>query len=73
MGKRQQKMVFDNQKNCPKCQSPKMRAWDELTDDEKFLVERLPGSADFTAEERKKHRFCTRCWFENWGNMPQNA
>lgn len=41
-----------------------MKSADELSDDEKMLVERLPGSAEFTTAERKKHRFCTRCWFE---------
>ena len=41
-----------------------MKSWDELTDDQKFLVERLPLSADFSIAERKKHRFCTRCFFE---------
>lgn len=50
-----------------------MVSWDELNEEEKFLAGKLPGSADFTAEERKKHRFCTRCWFEDWGVSPQNA
>ena len=57
-------MVHLSEKTCPKCGSMKMKAWTELTDDEKFLVERLPMSAEYTPEERKKHRFCTRCWFE---------
>ena len=42
-----------------------MKSWDELTGDERLLAERLPLSAEFTLGERKKHRFCTRCWFEN--------
>ena len=41
-----------------------MKTWAELTDDEKLLVKSLPMSAEFTLAERKKHRFCTRCWFE---------
>lgn len=41
-----------------------MKRWPELTDDEKMLVKSLPLSADFNLTERKKHRFCTRCWFE---------
>jgi hypothetical protein len=57
-------MDANSQKNCPKCQARAMKAWMELTGEQKFLVERLPGSADFTAGEREKHRFCTRCWFE---------
>lgn len=42
-----------------------MRLWEDLTDDENFVAKRLPASAEFTLEERKKHRFCTRCWFED--------
>ena len=50
---------------CPKCQVPKMKNWEELTDEQKMLVERLPLSADYRLAARKKHRFCTRCWFED--------
>jgi len=42
----------------------KMKSWAELTADEQFLAERLPAWAEFSKEEREKHRFCTRCWFE---------
>ena len=52
------------QKSCPQCGSPKMKSWDELNDEQKFLVERLALSGEFTLAERKKHRFCTRCFFE---------
>ncbi|HEX3100351.1 MAG TPA: hypothetical protein VHQ01_01090 [Pyrinomonadaceae bacterium] len=41
-----------------------MKDWEDLTDEQKMLVERLPGSAEFARDVRKKHRFCTRCWFE---------
>ena len=51
-------------KICPKCGSLNIRTWTELTDEQKFLVERLPMSAEYPLEARKKHRFCTRCWFE---------
>jgi len=66
-------MEANSQIICPKCQSPAMKAWTELTGEQKFLVERLPGSADFTADEREKHRFCTRCWFEDPDNYPVSA
>lgn len=46
---------------CPKCEYPRMKSWDELTGDEKFIAERLPKSAEYTLEERKKHLFCPRC------------
>ena len=45
-----------------------MKGWIDLTDDEKMLVQSLPMSAEFKLEERKKHRFCTRCWFEETEN-----
>jgi hypothetical protein len=57
-------MIHSREKTCPRCLSRKMKSWAELNDEEKMLVERLPLSADYTPAERKKHRFCTRCWFE---------
>ncbi|HXG82680.1 MAG TPA: hypothetical protein VNI84_01515 [Pyrinomonadaceae bacterium] len=57
----------DFQENmCPKCHCPKMKSWQDLTNEQKFLVERLPMNVDFSLEERKKHRFCERCWFEEF-------
>ncbi len=53
------------EKMCPKCHHPKMKTWAELTDEQKFLAERLPSSAEFSRKQRKKHRFCERCWFED--------
>jgi len=55
---------LDNEKNCPRCGATKMKSWRELSDEQKFLVERLPLNTDFSPEQRKKHRFCERCWFE---------
>jgi hypothetical protein len=53
---------------CPRCEAALLKDWDELTDEQKFLVERLPASADFPPEQRKKHRYCERCWFEETEN-----
>lgn len=53
-----------NEKTCPRCGAAKMKSWDDLSDDQKFLAERLPASAEFTREKRKKHRFCERCFYE---------
>ena len=52
------------EKICPRCAAPKMKDWKDLTDEQKFLIERLPLNTDFTSEVRKKHRFCVRCFFE---------
>jgi ribosomal protein S27AE len=57
-------MVQIHENTCPRCDSLRMKTWDELTPDERFLAERLPMSADYTHDERKKHRFCVRCWYE---------
>jgi len=57
-------MIHEREKICPRCDAHKMKAWAELSDEQKMLVERLPLSAEFTLSQRKKHRFCTRCWFE---------
>ncbi|CAN5645591.1 hypothetical protein BH24ACI1_BH24ACI1_16180 [soil metagenome] len=51
-------------KMCPRCHFPQMKLWEELTNEEKFLAERLPLSKDFSLRERKRHCFCPRCWFE---------
>ena len=53
-----------DEKTCPRCGAPKMKSWRELSDEQKFLVERLPLNTEFTLEQRKKHHFCERCWFE---------
>lgn len=55
---------LDNNNLCPKCFAPKMKDWNELTDEQKFLVERLPLSADYSLAQRKKHRFCVQCFYE---------
>lgn len=51
-------------KICPHSGARKMKKWGELTDEQKFLVERLPLNTDFSPQDRKKHRFCVQCWFE---------
>jgi len=50
-----------------------MRRWPDLTDDEKMLAERLPASAEYTPKERKKHRICIRCWYEDDGRHEVTA
>jgi hypothetical protein len=50
--------------DCPKCGSGRIKDWRELTADEKMIISRLPAARAFTPAERKRHRYCTRCWFE---------
>ncbi|MBA3633392.1 MAG: hypothetical protein H0W58_11400 [Acidobacteria bacterium] len=61
------------EKSCPQCSLPKLKTWEELTDEQKFLVERLPLNTGFTLEERKKHLFCPRCWFEKISDENQSC
>ena len=59
---------------CPKCGEEQLRTWDELKDDEREVVRRLPGSADYGTEERKSmHRWCTRCWHEETGGKEDSV
>jgi len=48
---------------CLRCDKPGLKTWDELNDEEREVVKRLPS--DYSLEERKQlHRWCTRCWNE---------
>lgn len=50
-----------------------MKSWDQLMDEEVMLAERLPMSSEYTLRERKKHRFCTKCWHEEAGKFVEIA
>ena len=56
---------------CPQCSYHRLRAYHELTDAEKLLANCQPASAEFTLAERKKHRFCTRCWHEEFARATE--
>ena len=59
---------------CPRCGEGTLKAWYELSEEEREVALRLPASADFTAAERAaRHLFCTRCWYEEHGATPRNA
>jgi hypothetical protein len=55
---------YENNRICPNCQKRQLKHWNELTADEQFTAERMPMSAEFSAEERKRHLFCPNCWYE---------
>lgn len=62
---------FEQNNVCRRCGNHIIRRWDDLSADEKFIIERL-----FPAElppESKKHRFCTRCWYEDTGRDEKTA
>lgn len=59
---------------CPRCAEGPLKAWYELSEEEREMAARLPASADFTQAERAaRHLFCTRCWFEETSGAPRNA
>lgn len=47
---------------CPKCDYKKLKTWDELSEDEKIIIK--VKHSNYPLEQRKKHRFCVRCGFE---------
>lgn len=54
-----------NSQRCSKCHEGALHKWDELNEEEREVVTRLPGSTDYDPVERKAlHRWCTRCWYE---------
>ena len=65
--------ITEHMNACPRCGLPMMKHWDELTDDERFIVDRLESSVDTTRRQRRKHRYCTRCWFEDRGGRESIA
>jgi hypothetical protein len=59
---------------CPRCGEGPLKAWYELSEEERELALRLPASADFTQPERaSRHLFCTRCWYEEVTSPPRDA
>ena len=60
-----------NTNRCPRCDQGHLRTWDDLTPDEREVIRRLPG--DYTIEERQRHLWCTRCWYEATPDSLHNA
>ena len=57
---------------CPRCHEEALRTWDELSDEEREVVKRLPAAAEYRAAERQAmHQWCTRCWHESTGDQPR--
>jgi hypothetical protein len=56
---------METSNQCPRCGAGRLRGWHELNEDECEMVKRLPASADYSLAERQaRHRWCTRCWYE---------
>jgi ribosomal protein S27AE len=66
-------MDNQNSNQCPRCAHAPLRAWNELTDEEREVVRRLPGATEASEADRKAlHRWCPRCWYES-GSAPLNT
>jgi len=62
---------METSNRCPRCDGGRLRAWNELDDEEREVVKRLPASADYSLEARQaRHRWCKRCWYEETGGSP---
>jgi hypothetical protein len=61
-------------RQCPRCGAGRVRAWSELTDEDREVVRRLPASADYSLEVRQtSHQWCTRCWYEEISGVTHDA
>lgn len=59
---------------CPNCGEGTLKAWYELSEEERKVVERLPASADYLLDERMaRRRWCTRCWHEEGSETSLDA
>lgn len=59
---------------CPRCGGGPLKAWYELSEEEREVALRMPDSADFTEAERAaRHLFCTRCWYEERSGAAREA
>jgi hypothetical protein len=55
----------NDDKRCAHCGEGTMKGWSDLSEEEREVVKRLPGAAEYKAEEREAmHAWCTRCWNE---------
>jgi len=59
---------------CPRCGAGRLRGFDELSEEEREVVRRLPASADYASGQRQTmHRWCTKCWYEATAPDSTNA
>jgi hypothetical protein len=58
-------MTGAQSQRCPRCGVRPLLSWNELTEEEREVVRRLPASADYSLDERQAmHRWCRNCWHE---------
>lgn len=60
---------MNNDNRCTRCGEGRIKSWAELSDEEREVVKRLPGAADYDATELETMpQWCTRCWYESVGD-----
>jgi len=55
--------------DCPACGAARLRAWGELSEEEREVVRRISTPA----ERETRHRWCVRCWHEEADDSPRSA
>ena len=55
--------------DCPACGATRLRAWGELSEEEREVARRLPAPPERDA----RRRFCVRCWHEEDEARPRTA
>lgn len=59
---------------CPRCGEGRLRAWADLNEEQRMIIERLPSPSNEYLEDRARtHRWCPRCWFESETPAPTLA
>lgn len=48
---------------CKNCGSVKFKKYEDLTEEDKIVVERIAGGGKFSIEQIKQQRFCCRCLY----------
>lgn len=54
---------FTTESQCQRCNSMKVKEWNELDEEQQYLVDRLPDFEDLSMSEIRSGRYCTKCWF----------
>lgn len=50
-------------KACKNCGGIKFITWEQLTDDDKFVINKSENIAEFSTKQLKRQHFCKRCLY----------
>lgn len=61
---------LNHESRCPRCHEGRLKPWNDLDDEEREIVRRLPIARESSLTERQhKNLWCTRCWHESLENL----